>query len=430
MKIATLLFTYNRSYHTEQVISALKRNIVLPQKLFVFQDGLRHDRDKLEWKKVNNLIHSIDWCDREIIVSEYNKGLAESIVSGINYVFKDYDAVIVLEDDCVPTANFIYFMQQCFEKYRENKKVYSISGYSYPLILEKKEYDVYGCGRISSWGWGTWKDRWGIYEKDYELAKKMKQDKTTSENLAMWGRGLEEMLVGNVKGSCDSWAVFWALNVISKEGICINPYESLIRNIGMDGSGVHCGVTDRFEVKSMNEQKKEFAFPDSIGFLDETKEAFAALYGSYTAINKKEDWKEKVLVYGVGNFYLQNEKVINEKYYVEEFIDQKKLGWFAGKKIIRLDELKKYTYDKILVMVQDIQECIKIVAELIEQDVNHEQILLGHNFFGNYSNYINEISVLPDGNWAITVGSISRTISTKHEFDNFLATYSNGDSIS
>ncbi len=39
MKIATLLFTYNRSYHTEQALSALKENTALPQKLIVFQDG-------------------------------------------------------------------------------------------------------------------------------------------------------------------------------------------------------------------------------------------------------------------------------------------------------------------------------------------------------------------------------------------------------
>jgi len=381
MKIATLLFAYNRSYHIKQVIEALERNTVLPQKLFIFQDGFKHSEDAVEWKKVNILINSIHWCDKEIIVSEYNKGLAESIVSGINYVFKEFEAVIVLEDDCVPTANFISFMKQCFEKYQNDKRVYSVSGYSWPVTLKKGKYDVYGCGRISSWGWGTWKDRWIIYEKDFELVKKLKQGEAESRNFAMWGGGLEDVLIGNVKGTCDSWAVFWALNVILREGICINPYESFIRNIGTDGSGMHCGVTDQFVSKCIDEERQEFYFPDQIGFLEETKKAFAPLCGSYTAINYEDESKEKILVYGAGNFYWQNEKAINEKYYIRAFIDKRKRGWLEGKKVITLKDVGQYIYDRILIMVQDVNECADITKALMALEINQEKILSGCSLY-------------------------------------------------
>lgn len=417
MKIATLLFTYNRSYHTEQVIVSLKHNTILPQKLFVFQDGLKQEKDNHEWKKVNSLINSIDWCDKEIIVSEYNKGLANSIVSGINYALKDWDAVIVLEDDCVPTANFISFMQQCFEKYQDNKNVYCVSGYSWPIALKKKQYDVYGCGRISSWGWGTWKDRWSIFEKDYELVKKMKQKEESSRNIALWGRDLEDILIGNIRGSSDSWAVFWALNVISRDGICINPYESMIRNIGMDSSGVHCGTTDRFDVKTISEAKEQFDLPDQIVFLDETKEGFSTLYGSYTAVSQANEAKEKILVYGLGNFFFQNEKTINEVYNIEAFIDKGKQGWFAGKKIIRLSELDKYAYDKILIMVGDIQECMNIARNLTEYNVCTEKILLGHNLIGED---IGKITLSSDMGLTIpvTFDNITVNVRSKDEFNN------------
>lgn len=122
MKIATLLFTYNRSRHTGQVIESLKNNTVLPEKLIVFQDGVKQDEDAEEWQKVNSLVHEIDWCEKEVIVSGYNKGLAESIVSGIEYAFRENDAVIVLEDDCVAAPNFIRFMTQCFERYETEKE--------------------------------------------------------------------------------------------------------------------------------------------------------------------------------------------------------------------------------------------------------------------------------------------------------------------
>lgn len=151
MNTAVLLFVYKRSSHTKQVLDALKHSIELPERLLIFQDGVKHRSDYSEWKKVNDLICSIDWCDKEIVVSDYNKGLADSIVSGINYAFERFEAVIVLEDDCVPTANFTCFMNQCFKKYKDDRRIYSVSGYTWPLSLRKKTYDVYGCGRISSW---------------------------------------------------------------------------------------------------------------------------------------------------------------------------------------------------------------------------------------------------------------------------------------
>lgn len=397
MKIATLLFVYNRSSHTEQVISSLKQNTVLPYKLFVFQDGLKDGEDADEWIKVSDLIRNIDWCEKEIIVSKYNKGLAESIVSGINYAFKEYDAIIVLEDDCVPTTNFISFMQQCFEKYQDDKRVYCVSGYSWPITLEQGMYDVYGCGRISSWGWGTWKDRWGIYDKNFDIVKRLKNGQVTSQNLAIWGRDLENILVGNMKGECDSWAVFWALNVIAREGICINPYQSMIRNIGMDGTGRHCGVTDWFEVKCIDEEKKNFSLPDKINISEETQKAFAPLYGSFTAANVQDSLREKILVYGAGYFYQENERAINEIYYINAFVDKRKKGWLDGKKIISLKEIGQYTYDRILIMVKDIQACINITKELTALGIGREKILLGHSFFGSCKEGLDNISISEDG---------------------------------
>lgn len=378
MKIATVVFTYNRSKHTKQVLNGLKQNTILPEKLFIFQDGLKRQEHKKEWIKVNELIHKINWCDTKIIVSAFNKGLSASIISGINEVFKSYDAAIILEDDCVPAANFICFMNQCFEKYKDNKKVYSISGYSWPIELAKKQYDIYGCGRISSWGWGTWKDRWMIYEKDYEIIKKMKQSKELSQNLARWGNDLEDTLVGNVRGICDSWAVFWALNVILKQGICINPYQSLIKNIGMDGTGVHCGISDEFEVEYTNEKKDKFYLPDELYFYSETLTAFASLHGSYTALSEDTDNKKRALVYGVGNFYLVNEKFINQEYYIEKFVDIHKKGYFEGKEIIRPDEIYNVQFEKLIIMLRDKNISMDIYNRIInEYHIPEDKVELG-----------------------------------------------------
>ena len=418
MKIATLLFTYHRSYHTEQVIASLRRNIVLPQKLMVFQDGLKQGEDAYEWEKVNKLIHSIDWCDKEVIVSEYNKGLDASILFGINYAFQEYDAVIVLEDDCVTAPNFMRFMEQCLEKYQNVDKVHSVSGYVWPLGFAGEDADILFCGRFSSWGWGTWKNRWDSYEKDYTVLKEIKHSPELSRELALWGMDLEKMLIRNARGEDDVWDVHWALNAIHSGRICINPYQSLIQNIGCDGTGIHSGQTDRFQVVLSEEVIEKYELPDEVIVLENTKEVFTKLYGSYTAVEKEAGNKEKVLIYGLGQFFFQNEKAINEKYHISAFIDKNQKGWFAGRKIIWLDEIEQYEYAKIIIMVWDIEECLKIVKELLKRKISCEKLVLGHNFYGNHRKHIEKITVSPDGNLSVSMGGVSIEIRSKKEFNN------------
>lgn len=418
MNIATILFTYNRSYHTNEVIKALRQSITLPKKLYIFQDGLKQESHRIEWEKVGDLIRTVDFCPVELHISDKNKGVAETIVLGINYVLERHEAMIVLEDDCVPSASFIQYMEQCLEKYKDNQRVWCVGGFNDPVELERDEYDVYGCGRTSSWGWGTWRDRWKKFSFDNDILKRLKKDKKKSGILATWGNDCEQMLLANVAGRGDIWDVYWTLHMIEDDGICVLPYESLIRNIGLDGSGTHCGVSDKFEVKVYDNRKEEFILPDNVDILQTTKAAYVNLYGSYTAVNKKDNQKKSVIVYGMGKFFRQYEKEINEQYYIEAFIDRREKGWYAGKKIICLDEIAEYNYDNVLVMVLNIQECFYITDELINMKVNAKQIIIGHELYGIYSKNIDQICVLPDSRFSITFGNIKIKVKSKEEFDN------------
>ena len=276
MKVATILFTYNRIEHTKETLDALKQNTFIPEKLYVFQDGAREE-PKEDWMTVNKLIHSIDWCDKEIIVSDVNKGLAKSIVDGVNYAFQDNDAVIVLEDDCVPHPIFMKFMLECLEKYKDEKSVFSINGSSdsWPSNIEDNGTDIYFAGRAGSWGWATWKDRWELYEQDYLILKQIKKEERLAKQLHIWGQDLEAMLKGNIDGYCDSWAVFWALQCIKQEGFCPTPYRSLIKNIGNDGTGVHCGNVELLTNTRDWDDLSEIVLPDTIEYPPNCEEVFA-----------------------------------------------------------------------------------------------------------------------------------------------------------
>lgn len=114
MDIGIVVFAYNRSRHLGKVLEGLRENREV-SKLYIFQDGLKCEEHQNEWEMTRQVIEDIDWCETAYQLSHKNKGLACSIVDGISAVFAENDAVIVLEDDCVPTANFVNFMVQCFE---------------------------------------------------------------------------------------------------------------------------------------------------------------------------------------------------------------------------------------------------------------------------------------------------------------------------
>ena len=367
MKIATILFTYNRPWHTERVIKALAKNTVLPEQLFIFHDGLKKEEHRTEWLLVKELILRVDFCSVNVIESKENKGLAKSIVEGINYVFEKYDAVIVLEDDCIPAVGFMAFMQDAFYKYQNSQRVYCISGYSWPMDLKKDEFDAYFTGRISSWGWGTWKDRWQQYEMDNCILDNVMSNVAGSRNLATWGKDLDVMFRDRLKGKNDSWAVYFALLVIKNDGLCLAPYDALIQNIGFDGSGVHCDTNPKYEIQLSHENKDHFVLPNKLEIRENVKQAFCKLYGSSLVNQKYFVNKENVILYGLGGNFHEYENVFSEKYNIVTIADGRKCGFYAGIEIISPERISKYEYDKIIVTLIDYDEVQKVRYTLVNK---------------------------------------------------------------
>ena len=57
------------------------------------------------------------------------------------------------------------------------------------------------------------------------------------------------MLIDQIKGRNDSWAIRWHASAFLVGGLTLHPGRSLVRNIGNDNSGTHCGDTIRYDVK-------------------------------------------------------------------------------------------------------------------------------------------------------------------------------------
>ena len=242
-----VLFVYNRLDHTKQTLEALQKNeLAQESELFIYSDAAKNNDNILQVKIVREYIKTIDgFKNITIIEREKNWGLANSIIDGVTNIINQYGKIIVLEDDLVTSPYFLKFMNEALEFYKDEKKVWHVSGWNYPIKADELD-DVFLWRLMNCWGWATWADRWKYYEKDVEktISEFAKED-IKRFNID----GVEdffEQVILNKEDKINTWAIFWYATIFNNNGLCLNPTQTFVENIGHDGSGVHCGENNLF----------------------------------------------------------------------------------------------------------------------------------------------------------------------------------------
>jgi hypothetical protein len=86
-------------------------------------------------------------------------------------------------------------------------------------------------------------------------------------------------------GRNNSWAIRWYASIFLKKGLTLNPSQSLVNNIGHDGSGIHSGINDIYNV--VINPKRIAQFPKTIV---EDQEAYTAIK-SFLSTRKGTLWQ-------------------------------------------------------------------------------------------------------------------------------------------
>ncbi len=237
------LFVYKRPVHTAQVLEALSKcRGAGESELFIYCDGPKRVEDTDAVEETRIVVKSRRWCgDVHIIESEKNKGLANSIISGVTELCGKYGKVIVLEDDLVVAPNFLVYMNEALGKYAGEKTVLQISGHMFPVDIDVEEDAVF-LPFSTSWGWATWKRAWDLFDPEATGYESLNQDRNLRRRFDLNDSyPYAKMLFDQLNGRVDSWAIRWYWSFFRENGVCLFPKTSLVANIGMDGSGTHCG---------------------------------------------------------------------------------------------------------------------------------------------------------------------------------------------
>jgi hypothetical protein len=247
-----VLFVYNRPEHTKRTIESLLKNPLAEKStLYIFSDGPKSDSDEKSVCAVRNYIQALKGFNKiEIIERDKNLGLANSVIIGVDEIFRNYYKVIVMEDDMLSSPYFLKFMNDLLIMFENNRSIYSVTGYTFPIkIPDDYTHPLYLAPRASSWGWGTWKDRWEKVDWEMSDYRSFIKDKATIREFNKGGDDLTRMLTNSISGKIDSWAVKWCYAHFKNKAYCVYPVTSRIKNIGADRSGVHTNRTKKFDVE-------------------------------------------------------------------------------------------------------------------------------------------------------------------------------------
>lgn len=254
------VFLYNRPLHTRRALDAISRLEGLEKiDLFIYSDAAKHLGHAESVREVRAIAQ--EFAARHparIIEREQNYGLARSIAGSVTELTQAFGRVIVLEDDLVPTPDFLRFMLEGLDRYEADEHVLQISGCLLPGEVQQAD-GAFFLPLTTTWGWATWKRAWSLF-RPLTLADRQLLDNDSDLRQRFNAEGSADyvaMLDDRLNGRNDSWGIFWWYAVAKERGLVLYPNRSLIWNGGFDASGVHCGGLEEFQAKAPLQFQRE-----------------------------------------------------------------------------------------------------------------------------------------------------------------------------
>lgn len=238
--VAFLIF--NRPETTQKVFKEIRN--VQPPKLLIVADGPRSDRTEVErCNAARAIVDQIDWpCEILKNYSTDNLGCRRRISSGLDWVFKNVEEAIILEDDCLPHPSFFRFCEELLNRYRDDERVMMISGDNFQFGRRQKGYSYYFSLYTHIWGWASWSRAWKQYDVDMrhwalipDRFNWLKERVIDRRSAAFW----EKVFNAVSSGDINTWDFQWTFSCWLHNGLAIMPDENLISNIGFSEDATH-----------------------------------------------------------------------------------------------------------------------------------------------------------------------------------------------
>ena len=253
------LIAFNRPHLFARVFERVKE--IRPTQLFFITDGPRkeHPKDKELCAQVREISNSVDWdCKVHSDHSPVNLGCRTRVSSGLDWLFKQVDEAIILEDDCLPEKSFFYFCEAMLNRYRNSPEIMMVSGNNFlsPKKWKDNKYFYSRLGHI--WGWATWKRTWQKFDvdiKDWPLLQKDRSFRKFFRSRREYRH--YKKCFDWVYNGFSSWAYQWNYAMRKERALSVYPGVNLVANIGFGEDATHTSAS----TKKLYTQTSSLRFP-------------------------------------------------------------------------------------------------------------------------------------------------------------------------
>lgn len=236
-----VIFAYRRPDHLRNTLDSLIRCEGFEHSLvIVYCDGPRNSAERDSVMATRELARSMLGDQAEYHFSEVNLGLSRSVIAGVSDAVDRFGRAIVVEDDLELSPSFLTFMNHALDRYIHNERVFQVSGYMFDVPELNSSRSALFLPFTVSWGWATWKRAWDQFDPLASGWEALRTDKELRQRFGLDGTyDYATMLIRQMTGLRDSWAVRWYWTVFKANGLVLFPPVSLVSNTGFDGSGTH-----------------------------------------------------------------------------------------------------------------------------------------------------------------------------------------------
>lgn len=243
--------TLNRFEHLKKCVESLaKCPEAKDTELYIALDYPFTNKYLEGYLKVKEYVKKIEGFKNVVIFRrEHNYGPGLNLRTAKMEIFQKYDRVITTEDDNVFSSSFLRYMNMALERYKDVKSVVGVSGYLPPIYTADilGANDCFFYNGFFAYGFGSWRDDSSRMElvstdrkKNIRLFKDIKSAlRIFFDKDYIFSMYLTMLLYGE---SCGD--IVYSANMILNKQNVLCPPKSLVRNIGLDGSGLHSGSVD------------------------------------------------------------------------------------------------------------------------------------------------------------------------------------------
>lgn len=165
-KIGISLTCYRRADYLETVLDSLLASIQYcnidssKTKLYISIDYFDNT--------IPNMVRNIDWIPIKFIINDPSIGCNANTKQAILMSLEENDATIHLEDDTVPSKDALSFFVYNLDKYHNNERVISISGYNKTHTIDNADMEeTIEQKHFTCWGCAFWKHKFEVFEKNW-----------------------------------------------------------------------------------------------------------------------------------------------------------------------------------------------------------------------------------------------------------------------